>query len=171
MFQNKSQIELININLLDEESRWFPFGPNRKQPNYFYARPFVDKRLLVCCLESWTLLYESIPHSEAWHPFYSFQMNDYRNLTTPALTWVRSGLAHPSHTLVRSIRSQRMAEHWKSLRGHQKQPSEDKTASLCPIQLDLSCHLKALKVQKTQQGLRSALSPGSALFPNPSPTP
>lgn len=38
-FKIKGQLELLHISLLGKESSWFPFGPNWKQTNYFYAPP------------------------------------------------------------------------------------------------------------------------------------
>lgn len=51
-----------------------------------------------------------------------------------ALTWGMSGLTYPSHRLVRFIKCQKMAEDWKSPKGHQEESSADKAASLCPVQ-------------------------------------
>lgn len=79
----KGPIGLIYTNLLRVESRWFPFGPKWKQPNYFYACPFVDRRLWP---DAWKvqliILYESKPPFRSLTPFIiPPQMCNYKNLT------------------------------------------------------------------------------------------
>lgn len=76
-------MELIYINLLRVESRWFPFGPNWKQPSYLYACPFVDRRLWpVAWKVELTILYESKPPFRSLTPFIiPTQTYNYKNLT------------------------------------------------------------------------------------------